>query len=87
VEKFLRKQLKYEGSIFLFCGSGFSPTPDQLLQDLYQVLDFSLLLSLLQLKAYSASKVAESLSFIMAIKRLGDDFVSSTIVTRFATGH
>jgi hypothetical protein len=27
VEKFLRKQLKYEGSIFLFCGSGFSPTP------------------------------------------------------------
>jgi hypothetical protein len=37
VEKFLRKQLKHEGSIFLFCGSGFSPTPDQILKDLFDV--------------------------------------------------
>lgn len=37
VEKFLRKQLKHEGSMFLFCGSGFSPTPDQILKDLFDV--------------------------------------------------
>lgn len=35
VDKFLRKQLKYDSSLFLFCGSGFSPTPDQVLQDLF----------------------------------------------------
>ena len=37
VEKFLQKQLKYEGALFLFCGSGFSPTPDQKLQTLFDV--------------------------------------------------
>ena len=37
VESFLRKHLKHDGSMFLFCGSGFSPTPDQLLRDLYDV--------------------------------------------------
>lgn len=37
VDKFLRKQLKYDSSLFLFCGSGFSPTPDQVLQDLFDV--------------------------------------------------
>jgi hypothetical protein len=39
VDKFLRKQLKYEGSIYLYCGSGFSPTPDQKLQELYEVIE------------------------------------------------
>lgn len=43
VEKFLRKQLKYDNALFLFCGSGFSPTPDQLLQYLFDVsnIDFN----------------------------------------------
>ncbi len=36
VEKFLKKQLNYEKSIFLYCGSGFAPTPDQLIKDLYE---------------------------------------------------
>lgn len=35
VEKFLRKQLQHDKQLFLYCGSGFSPTPDQTLQDLY----------------------------------------------------
>mmetsp|Transcript_996 Transcript_996/g.1656 ORF Transcript_996/g.1656 Transcript_996/m.1656 type:complete len:118 (-) Transcript_996:1863-2216(-) len=36
VEKFLRKSLGQEGrAVYLYCGSGFSPTPDQVLQDLY----------------------------------------------------
>lgn len=37
VEKFLRKsfQINAEQSLYLYCGSGFSPTPDQLLQDLF----------------------------------------------------
>lgn len=39
VTKFLRKQLKLEAtaSLFVFCGSGFSPTPDQVLRDLFDV--------------------------------------------------
>jgi ubiquitin-like protein ATG12 len=35
VDKFLRKQLKYEGSIYMYCGSGFSPSLDQKLGELY----------------------------------------------------
>lgn len=37
VEKFLKKTLEMspEQSIFIYCGSGFSPTPDQNLQDLF----------------------------------------------------
>lgn len=35
VEKYLRKMLKSEKGFFLYCGSGFSPTPDQILQDLF----------------------------------------------------
>ena len=36
VEKFLRKTLgTVDQGLFLYCGSGFSPTPDQNLQDLY----------------------------------------------------
>ena len=37
VEKFLKKTLGMasEQSVFLYCGSGFSPTPDQNLQDLF----------------------------------------------------
>jgi ubiquitin-like protein ATG12 len=37
VEKFLRKTLEMSAdqSIFIYCGSGFSPTPDQNLQDLF----------------------------------------------------
>lgn len=37
VEKFLKKTLgiPHDQSIFLYCGSGFSPTPDQNLQDLF----------------------------------------------------
>jgi ubiquitin-like protein ATG12 len=43
VEKFLRKSLTAAGSnevanlgsLVLYCGSGFSPTPDQLVNDLY----------------------------------------------------
>ena len=37
VDKFLKKTLgmRQDQSIFLYCGSGFSPTPDQNLQDLF----------------------------------------------------
>lgn len=37
VEKFLKKTLGMtsDQSVFLYCGSGFSPTPDQNLQDLF----------------------------------------------------
>ena len=35
LERFLRKQLRNEEPLFLYCGSGFSPTPDQTLEDLY----------------------------------------------------
>ena len=37
VEKFLKKTLEMtaDQSIFIYCGSGFSPTPDQNLQDLF----------------------------------------------------
>lgn len=35
VERFLRKNLNHDKALFLYCGSGFSPTPDLLLQDLY----------------------------------------------------
>lgn len=37
VEKFLKKTLEMSAdqSIFMYCGSGFSPTPDQNLQDLF----------------------------------------------------
>lgn len=35
VENFLRKTLQTDKSLFLYCGSGFSPSPDQLLQDLF----------------------------------------------------
>ena len=35
VEKFLRKTLNHDKALYLYCGSGFSPTPDQLLQDLF----------------------------------------------------
>jgi ubiquitin-like protein ATG12 len=35
VEKFLKKSLGQDRSVYLYCGSGFSPTSDQLLQDLY----------------------------------------------------
>lgn len=35
VENYLRKLLGPEKSIYLYCGSSFSPTPDQILQDLY----------------------------------------------------
>ncbi len=35
VHNFLKTQLKTENGLFLYCGNGFSPTPDQLLQDLY----------------------------------------------------
>ncbi len=34
---YLRKKLKHAGPLFVFCGSGFSPTPDQTLIDLYDV--------------------------------------------------
>lgn len=37
VELYLRKKLKHAGPLFVFCGSGFSPTPDQILIDLYDV--------------------------------------------------
>eukprot|EP01041_Mallomonas_annulata_P000607 gene607-1171_t len=37
VENFLRKQLKYDGALFIYCGSGFSPTPDQKIGDLFDV--------------------------------------------------
>ncbi len=35
VEKFLKKTLGQDKSIYLYCGSGFSPSPDQVLQDLF----------------------------------------------------
>ena len=37
VEKFLKKTLgiHHDQCLFLYCGSGFSPTPDQILQDLF----------------------------------------------------
>lgn len=35
VERFLKKSIGQDKSIYLYCGSGFSPTSDQLLQDLY----------------------------------------------------
>jgi ubiquitin-like protein ATG12 len=35
VEKFLKKSLGQDKSVYLYCGSGFSPTSDQLLQDLF----------------------------------------------------
>jgi len=39
VEKYLMKKLGLQSSdsksLFLYCGSGFSPTPDQVLQDLF----------------------------------------------------
>ena len=35
VEKYLRKALNYDKGLFLYCGSGFSPTPDQTLQGLH----------------------------------------------------
>ena len=37
IEKFLKKTIgiPHDQSIFLYCGSGFSPTPDQNLQDLF----------------------------------------------------
>lgn len=36
VEKYIKKALKTEKSLYLYLGSGFSPTPDQLLQDLFE---------------------------------------------------
>ena len=35
IERFLKKSIGQEKSIYLYCGSGFSPTPDQVLQDLF----------------------------------------------------
>lgn len=35
IEKFLKKTLGSDKSIYLYCGSGFSPPPNQGLQDLY----------------------------------------------------
>eukprot|EP01038_Epipyxis_sp_PR26KG_P015573 gene15573-21028_t len=35
VESYLKKLLGPDKSIYIYCGSGFSPTPDQLLQDLF----------------------------------------------------
>ena len=35
LERALKKMLKYEGSLFLYIGSGFAPTPDQTLDDLF----------------------------------------------------
>lgn len=35
VEKFLKKSLGPDKAVYLYCGTGFSPTPDQVLQDLY----------------------------------------------------
>lgn len=35
VEKFLKKTLSTTRALYLYCGSGFAPTPDQRLQDLY----------------------------------------------------
>lgn len=35
VDKFLKKTLKVSNSLYLYCGSGFSPTPDQRLVDLF----------------------------------------------------
>lgn len=35
VDKFLKKSIGAEKSIYMYCGQGFSPTLDQQLQDLY----------------------------------------------------
>ena len=35
LEKALKKMLKYQDSLFLYVGSGFAPTPDQTLNDLF----------------------------------------------------
>lgn len=35
VERFLKKTIGTNQSLFLYCGSGFAPTPDQNLQDLF----------------------------------------------------
>lgn len=35
IEKFLKKQLAYEKALYMYCGNGFSPTPDQYIKDLY----------------------------------------------------
>lgn len=35
VEKYLRKTLQTDKGLFLYCGTGFSPTPDQQVQDLF----------------------------------------------------
>lgn len=35
VEKYLRKTLGTDKAVYLYCGTGFSPSPDQLLQDLF----------------------------------------------------
>ena len=35
VERFLKKNIGTNQSLFLYCGSGFAPTPNQNLQDLY----------------------------------------------------
>ncbi len=37
VHRFLQKQLRKEQTLFVFCGSGFCPTPDQALGDLFDV--------------------------------------------------
>ena len=35
VERLLKKSIGLDKSVYLYCGSGFSPTPDQQLQDLF----------------------------------------------------
>jgi hypothetical protein len=34
VEKYLKNSIK-KSNLFIYCGTGFSPTPDQKLDDLY----------------------------------------------------
>jgi len=36
VDKFLKRNIKVSHSLYLYCGSGFSPTPDQRLIDLFE---------------------------------------------------
>lgn len=36
VEKYLRKTIQTDKGLFLYCGTGFSPTPDQQVQDLFE---------------------------------------------------
>lgn len=36
VERSIRKSINYDQSLFLYCGAGFSPTPDQKLCDLFE---------------------------------------------------